>query len=115
MSAGDAESSGVGGMLIATITVTVRAGHTEWSDITTECDIRAEPGWPEVAVIAASQGGLRAALLAVKAKGREIGLLGGKKDDEGGALGREGEDDEDTEAGDTDEGRDRTESVPDED
>jgi hypothetical protein len=64
------EESGLGGMRIVTVTVVVRAGSPEWHDIKTECDVDAEPGWPQDVVLAAAQGGLKASLSAVKKAGR---------------------------------------------
>jgi hypothetical protein len=57
-------------MRIVTVTVVVRAGSPEWHDIKTECDVDAEPGWPQDVVLAAAQGGLKASLSAVKKAGR---------------------------------------------
>jgi hypothetical protein len=67
----EGEESGLGGMRIVTVTVVVRAGSPEWSDIKTMCDVDAEPGWPQDVVLAAAQGGLKASLSAVKKAGRD--------------------------------------------
>ena len=58
--------SGLGGMRIVTVTVIARAGEPEWSDLKSEVDVNAEPGWPQEVVLAASLGALKGALKAVE-------------------------------------------------